>query len=69
MHNAKHDVSAETLVHQTQSDQMSLFTSREWVTFLQLRRRYQGGRDLWSAHELGRLRFVRWLYTTGQIEP
>ena len=44
------------------------FTCREWVALLQLRRRYQVGHDLWSAHEVERLRFLRWLYATNQIE-
>lgn len=47
----------------------SPFTCREWVALLQLRRRYQVGHDLWSAHEVERLRFLRWLYISGRIEP
>jgi len=45
----------------------SPFTCREWVALLQLRRRYQVGHDLWSAEEVERLRFLRWLYTKGQM--
>ena len=45
------------------------FTCPEWLALLHLRRRYQEGHDLWSDHELARLRFFRWLRTTGRIEP
>ena len=34
-----------------------------------LRERYQQDRDLFSARERARLRFVRWLYRTGRLTP
>jgi hypothetical protein len=36
---------------------------------LALRVRYQQGGDLFTAVELARLQFVRWLYRTGQLVP
>ena len=36
---------------------------------LALRTRYQQGGDLFTATELARLQFVRWLYRTGQLVP
>jgi hypothetical protein len=36
---------------------------------LALRMRYQQGSDLFTTAELVRLRFVRWLYRTGQLVP
>jgi hypothetical protein len=41
----------------------------EWRTLVALRTRYQQTRDLFGAAELARLRFVRWLYRTGQLVP
>ena len=41
----------------------------EWRTLLALRTRYQQTRDVFGATELARLRFVRWLYRTGQLVP
>ena len=41
----------------------------EWHTLLALRTRYQQTRDLFTAPELARLQFVRWLYRTGQLVP
>ncbi len=34
-----------------------------------LRARYRRDRDLFTAHERARLRFVRWLYRTGRLLP
>lgn len=45
------------------------FTCQEWVALLQLRRRYQDGQDLWNTRELAHLRFNRWLWQSGRIEP
>ena len=36
---------------------------------LALRMRYQQTGDLFTATELARLQFVRWLYRTGQLAP
>ena len=51
-----------------QQDNVYPFSRQEWVALLELRRRYQAGHDLWSAHELEHLRFMRWRYTTGKVE-
>lgn len=45
------------------------FTSVEAQALRALRDRYQQGRDLFTDRELARLRFLRWLYETGKIEP
>lgn len=45
------------------------FTSVEAQALRALRDRYQQGRDLFADRELARLRFLRWLYETGKIEP
>jgi hypothetical protein len=50
------------------ADGMSAFTCQEWVSLLQLRRRYRDGHDQWSARELEHLRFVRWLHTTHRLK-
>ena len=68
IHNDQRDESAGTKVRKSISDAVSPFTCREWVALLQLRRRYRIGHDLWSAHELEHLRFLQWLYATGQVE-
>lgn len=47
---------------------MSTFTSREWIALLQLRRRYGEGQDLWDAHELAHLHFLRWLRMAGRLD-
>jgi hypothetical protein len=66
--NRKSDESTVTTAWKLQAE-ISPFTCEEWVALLQLRRRYKVGHDLWSAHELERLRFFRWRYTTGKVEP
>jgi hypothetical protein len=45
------------------------FTRCEQDALCRLRLCYQEGRDLFSARELARLRFVRWLLETGQLIP
>jgi hypothetical protein len=44
----------------------TVFTPAEQITLRQLRARYRAGRDLFDAHELAWLRFMRWLYQTGR---
>jgi len=66
MRNDQTNESAVTIARMPRSNG-SPFTCREWVALLQLRRRYQVGHDLWSAEEVERLRFLRWLYTKGQM--
>jgi hypothetical protein len=44
------------------------FTTAEWEALQVLRLRYQRDRDLFSARELARLRFIRWLRQTRRIE-
>jgi hypothetical protein len=43
------------------------FTHSQWQALRALRRRYRQDHDLLSAHELARLRFVRWLYRSGRV--
>lgn len=71
MHDQMHDYKQdETQSAQTPvADRAISFTCREWVTFLQLRRRYQAGHDLWDARELAHLRFLRWRHENGLIDP
>lgn len=45
------------------------FTGEEWRTLRGLRRRYQQDHDLFSATERAHLRFLRWLYQSGRLEP
>lgn len=52
----------------TATEAPSLFTAQQWIALLLLRHRYRLGQDLWSAAEVERLRFLRWLVTTGRIE-
>jgi hypothetical protein len=68
MHNNDQDISATKTARTRYDDQVSPFTPQEWMMLLQLRRRYREGSDLLSVQELERLRFMRWLYTTNQIE-
>jgi hypothetical protein len=44
-----------------------LFTPAECAALRQLRARDRAGRDLFTAPELARLRFLRWLYQTGRL--
>jgi hypothetical protein len=52
---------------ETTSDVSSMFTADEWDALRLLHERYHHARDLCSNHEMGRLRFVRWLYRTGRL--
>lgn len=45
------------------------FTHAERQALRALRRRYQQERDLFSAAEHARLRFLRWLVRTGRLMP
>ena len=45
------------------------FTGPQWCALRALRERYQQDRDLFSARERARMRFVRWLYRTGRLVP
>jgi hypothetical protein len=53
------------MITQTTTDTTGTFSLDEWRTLYMLRDRYQQGRDLFSAHELMRLHFMRWLYQRG----
>ena len=46
-----------------------LFSRAEWDSLCVLRTRYQQDRDLLSERERARVRFLRWLYQTGRLEP
>jgi hypothetical protein len=41
----------------------------DWPALEELRRRYQEDRDLFSAHERARLRFLRWLNQMRRLVP
>jgi hypothetical protein len=43
------------------------WTQDQWHDFERLRVRYQWARDLVSAREWARLRFLRWLVQTGRL--
>jgi len=43
------------------------FTRDEWQILQHLRLRYQQDHDLLTAHEMTRLRFLRWLAVTGRL--
>jgi hypothetical protein len=45
------------------------FTRPQWWVLRALRKRYQQDRDLFTAREQARLRFVHWLYRTGRLVP
>ena len=44
------------------------FTLQEWAELYALRARYEQSHDLFSACELERLRFTKWLYEAGRLE-
>ncbi len=44
-------------------------TQAQWHNLLALREQYRQGRDFFSAREHAYLRFMRWLYQTGRLEP
>ena len=46
----------------------SSFTLGQWQEMSQLHRRYQDSADFMNAQELARLRFLRWLFTTNQMQ-
>jgi hypothetical protein len=45
------------------------FTPAQWQALHALHTRYQQDRDLFSARERARLRFLRWLYRMGRLVP
>ena len=45
------------------------FTADQRRALRALRERYRQGRDLFSDHEMARLRFLRWLYQGGRLAP
>mgnify|MGYP001455963779 CR=1 FL=1 len=52
---------------ETTNDVSSTFNADEWDALRLLHERYHHERDLFSNREMGRLRFVRWLYRTGRL--
>lgn len=46
----------------------SPFSGDEMAAFERLRTRYQEAQDTWSEHELGHLRFLKWLRQSGQLD-
>jgi hypothetical protein len=44
------------------------FSLLEWAELYALRARYAQSHDLFSGSEVERLRFIRWLHTTGRLE-
>jgi hypothetical protein len=57
----------EMIARETSGSVSSMFTADEWDALRLLHERYHHERDLFSNHEMGRLRFVRWLYRTGRL--
>jgi hypothetical protein len=55
------------ITRETTSDVSSTFTADEWDALRLLHERYHHARDLFSNPEMGRLRFVHWLYRTGRL--
>jgi hypothetical protein len=49
--------------------QPAAWSHDELHTLWALRKRYQQGHDLFSAAELSRLHFYRWLYSAGRLIP
>jgi hypothetical protein len=47
----------------------SLFTAAQQKRLLLLKEQYGLGGDLMSAGEYAHLRFMRWLYQTGRLDP
>jgi hypothetical protein len=45
------------------------FSNEELATLEQLRASYEVVGDVFSSDEVARLRFVRWLYAAGRLEP
>ena len=45
------------------------FTSGQWQELLQMREHYRRWGDDLSRNDLARLRFVRWLYQSGRVDP
>jgi hypothetical protein len=62
---------APMTTHSTTMTSLSLpgFTHEERQALRALRERYHHDDDLFSARELARLRFPRWLYVTGRVVP
>ena len=48
---------------------MLTYTPGERQALSQLRRHYLQQEEMWTARELARLRFVRWLYRTRRTLP
>jgi hypothetical protein len=45
------------------------FTPAERQRLLQLQEQYQRGGDFLNSREYASLRFMRWLYQTGRLQP
>jgi hypothetical protein len=45
------------------------FAPEEWHHLCRLRLRYRQARDYFTDWELEQLRFLRWLYRTGRLQP
>lgn len=58
-----------TQTHTTVTASTATFTRAEWLDLCALRNRYQQDHDLFSKPEQARLRFLRWLYQNGRLEP
>lgn len=48
---------------------LTTFSRRERRALRALRARFRQDRDVFGAHEVARLRFVRWLYRSGRLVP
>lgn len=47
---------------------LATLTLPQWTAMLAMRRQYRESHDLWNAHELAHLRFLRWLRDAGRLE-
>ena len=55
--------------HTPNSTAMATFSRSELQSLHALRERYLQDRDIFTAPELARLRFMRWLARTGHLTP
>jgi hypothetical protein len=55
-----------TLATGSRSEQ---FAPEEWHQLCRLRIRYRQDRDFFTDREREQLRFLRWLYQTGRLQP
>ena len=69
MNDSERDGRATTQQQTPDAPSTAAFTQDEQDALTALRALYFESHDLLSGRELERLRFLRWLYETGRIEP